>query len=104
MVLFKIKPECFLKGSLDPGEEGEGSSWPLKRQRSSTGRELLSYLGRRCTELEVKSIAEVLKVDPTCVSRSVARAEARIEEDKKLKKSLDEMAKDLENVSGLTPI
>jgi len=63
----------------------------------------LTYLGRRCTELEVKSIAEMLKVDPTCMSRSVARVEAR-EEDKKLKKSLDEMAKDLENVSGLTPI
>ena len=27
MVLFKIKPECFLKGSLDPGQESEGSSW-----------------------------------------------------------------------------
>ncbi len=66
--------------------------------------EHLSYLGRRCTELEVKSIAEMLKVDPTCVSRSVARVEARIKEDKKLKKSLDKMAKDLENVSGLTPI
>jgi len=57
----------------------------------------LSYLGRRCTELEVKSIAEVLKVDPTCVSRSVSRVEARVEDDKKLKKGLDEMAKDLEN-------
>ncbi len=25
-VLLKIKPERFLKGSLDPGEESEGSS------------------------------------------------------------------------------
>ncbi len=62
-------------------------------------RELLSYLGRTYTELEVKSIAEVLRVDPTCVSRSVARVEARVGEDKKLRKSLDEMAKDLENVT-----
>jgi len=36
-VLLKIKPECFLKGSLDPGEESEGSSWQWKRLRSSTG-------------------------------------------------------------------
>jgi len=33
------------------------------------------------------------------VSRSVARMESRIGDDKKLKKSLDEMAKDLENVT-----
>ncbi len=97
-VLLKIKPEAFLKrvcGILEK-KVGEvvGSGKDRDRLRA---RELLSYLGRRCTELEVKSIAEVLKVDPTCVSRSVARVEARVEDDKKLKKSLDEMAKDLEN-------
>ncbi len=97
-VLLKIKPEAFLKrvcGILGK-KVGEvvGSGKDRDRVRA---RELLSYLGRTCTELEVKSIAEVLKVDPTCVSRSVARVEACVEDDKKLKKSLDEMAKDLEN-------
>ena len=99
-VLLKIKPEAFLKrvcGILGKKvREVVGSGKDRDRVRA---RELLSYLGRRCTELEVKSIAEVLKVDPTCVSRSVARVEARIEDDKKLMKSLDEMAKDLENVT-----
>ena len=57
------------------------------------------YLGRTYTEIEVKSIAEVLKVDPTCVSRSVARVEAHVGNDMKSKKSLEEMAKDLENVT-----
>jgi hypothetical protein len=33
------------------------------------------------------------------VSWSVARVKAQIEDDRKLKKSLDEMAKDLENVT-----
>ena len=97
-VLLKIKPEVFLKrvcGILGKKvREVVGSGKDRDRVRA---RELLSYLGRTCTELEVKSIAEVLKVDPTCVSRSVARVEACVEDDKKLKKSLDEMAKDLEN-------
>ena len=99
-VLLKIKPEAFLKrvcGILGKKvREVVGSGKDRDRVRV---RELLSYLDRRCTELEVKSIAEVLKVDPTCVSRSVARVKAQIEDDRKLKKNLDEMAKDLENVT-----
>jgi len=99
-VLFKIKPEAFLKrvsGILGKKvREVVGSGKDRDRVRA---REHLSYLSRRCTELEVKSSAEVLKTDPTCVSRSVARVDARIEDDKKLKKSLDEMAKDLENIT-----
>ncbi len=99
-VLPKIKPEAFLRracGILGKKvREVDDSGKDRDRVRA---RGLLSYLGRRCTELEVKSIAEVLKVDPTCVSRSVARVEARVEDDKKLKKSLAEIAKDLENVT-----
>ncbi len=99
-VLLKIKPEAFLKrvcGILGKKvREVVGSGKDRDRVRA---RELLSYLGRTYTELEVKSIAEVMKVDPTCVSRSVARVEARVGNDKKSKKSLDEMAKDLENVT-----
>lgn len=60
---------------------------------------MLSWKPDPFSELEVMAIAEVLKVDPTCVGRSVARVEARGEKDKKLKKSLDEMAKDLENIT-----
>ncbi len=61
---------------------------------------------RWCGEIKDKGFSDTIKTGvnmseggPTCVSRRVARVEARIEDDKKLKKSLDEMAKDLENVT-----
>ncbi len=78
-VLLKIKSEAFLKrvcGILGKKvREVVGSGKDRDRVRV---REVLSYLDWRCTELEVKSIAEVLMVDPTCVSRGVARVEARV--------------------------
>ncbi len=98
-MLLKLKSEAFLKkvcGILGKKvREVVGSGKNRDRARAW---ELLSYLVRRCTELEVKSIAEVMKVDLTCVNRGVARVEPRVEDDKKLKKSLDELANDLENV------
>ncbi len=56
------------------------------------------YLSRTCTELDVNSTAQVLKVDPACVSRSVARLETRVTRDGKLKKPNYSMTIDLENI------
>jgi hypothetical protein len=48
-------------------------------------------------ELSVKSIAEILKVDPTCISRSVARVEGRLENDKQLKRTVEAVIYAMEN-------
>ena len=60
-------------------------------------RELVSHVGRSCTELSVKAIAEMLGVDPTCVSRSVARMEARLRTDKRLEGTFERIASAIEH-------
>jgi chromosomal replication initiation ATPase DnaA len=39
-----------------------------KDREQVRARELVSYVGRSCTELSVKAIAGMLGVDPTCMS------------------------------------
>ena len=53
-------------------------------------RELVCHVGRSCTELSVKGLAEMLGVDPTCVSRSVARMEVRLKTDKRLEGTFEQ--------------
>jgi len=48
-------------------------------------RQILSYLGRNYTDLQVKVLAAILKVDPTCVSRCVANMERQLAQDKMLR-------------------
>lgn len=58
--------------------------------KSKTGaRGSVCYVGRSCTELSVKALAEMLGVDATCVSRSVARTEGRLRTDKRLEGTLE---------------
>lgn len=97
-VRIKIKPEAFLKAGCTvlgkKREEVIGAGKERKRERS---REAICYVGRSRTELSVKSLAETLGVDPTCVSRSVARVESRLADDKGLKKVVDEIVSAIEN-------
>jgi REP element-mobilizing transposase RayT len=60
-------------------------------------RELVSHVGRSCTELSVKAIGEMLGVDPTCVSRSVTRIEERLRTDKRLEGTLKRIITAIEN-------
>ena len=55
-----------------------------KDRQRVRARELVCHVGRSCTELSVKGLAEMLGVDPTCVSRSVTRMEVRLKTDKRL--------------------
>ena len=60
-------------------------------------REAICYVGRNRTELSVTALARSLGVDGTCVSRSVARMESRLRDDKKLKKVVDTIVSAIEN-------
>lgn len=94
----RIKPQVYLRvvcKVLGKGvEEIVGSG---KERDRVWARDLLSYAARRYTDLSVKSIAVVLGVDPTCVSRGVARVEGRAGRDKDQKKTLDAILEALEN-------
>jgi hypothetical protein len=94
----KIKPEAYLKlvGKVlaKDLEKVVGSG---KERDRVWARDLVSYAGRRYTDLSVKSMAGVLGVDPTCVSRGVARVEGRVGRDKELRKIFDVILEALEN-------
>ena len=95
----KIKPELLLKRVCKVlGKEPEEIVGGGKDRDRVRARELFSYLARTCTDLQVKSIAGVLKVDPTCVSRGVARAEGRVAKDKELRRTVDKIIKEAENI------
>jgi len=97
-VRIKIRSEAFLKvacaGLNKKREEVTGGGKERERVRA---REAICYVGRTRTELSVKSLAEVLGVDATCVSRSVSRVESRITEDKAMKNMVDEIVAVVEN-------
>ncbi len=59
-------------------------------------RELVCHVGRSCTELSVKA-TEMLGVDPTCVSRNVARMDVRLRTDKRLEGTLKRIITAFEN-------
>ncbi len=94
----KIRSEAFLKAACTvfntKREDLTGSGKERARVRA---REAICYVGRTRTELSVKSLAEALGVDATCVSRSVSRVESRIKEDKAMKKVVDELVAVIEN-------
>ncbi|TMA88107.1 MAG: hypothetical protein E6J74_28150 [Deltaproteobacteria bacterium] len=94
----KIKPDLFLKvacsvlGKQREEVIGAGKAWERVRARQA-----LSYVGRNFTELSVATLAHALSVDPTCVSRSVARVEDRMADDKALKKVIAKIVAAIEN-------
>lgn len=79
----KIKAEVLLKAVCQVlGIQRGKVTGAGKDPQRVRARELACYVGRTCTELSVKNIAEVLGIDATCVSRSVARLEERLATDK----------------------
>lgn len=94
----KIKAGVYLKlvGRV-LGKELEEVVGSGKDRGRVWARDLVSYAARRYTDLSVKSMAGVLGVDATCVSRGVARMEGRIGKDRKLKETLDSIGEALKN-------
>ncbi|HWP59713.1 MAG TPA: transposase [Candidatus Acidoferrales bacterium] len=97
-VRVRIKPETFVAMSCaalgKKRAEVTGSGKDRERVRA---REVISYVGRSCTELSVTALAQTLGVDPTCVTRSVARVESRLSDDKELKRTVAAVVGAIEN-------
>jgi chromosomal replication initiation ATPase DnaA len=69
----KIKPQAFVEqGCKALGKKPQEVIGSAKNREWVRIRQILSYVGRTYTDLQVKVLAAVLKVDPTCVSRCVA--------------------------------
>ena len=96
-VRMKIRPEALLRAAcavLGCGRaEVMGAGKDRERVRA---REAICYVGRSRTELSVTALAKTLGVDPTCISRSVARMESRLGTDTELRKVIDEIASAVE--------
>lgn len=89
----KVKPREFLervcKALGKKPEEAVGASKDRERVRL---RRLLCYVGRTYTDLQVKTLASLLKVDPTCVSRCVAVVEQQLGKDRGVRSAISRMA------------
>lgn len=89
----KVRPQEFLarvcKALGKKPEEVVGASKERERVRL---RQLLCYVGRTQTDLQVKTLASLLKVDPTCVSRCVAVVEEQLGKDRGLKSAISRLA------------
>ena len=97
-VRVKIKPHLFLKLACSVlGKKREEVTGAGKARERVRAREAISYVGRNFTELSVGTLAQALSVDPTCVSRSVARVEDRMANDKGLKKVVVKIVAAIEN-------
>lgn len=96
-VRIKIKADalfeavCKVLGMARRGVIGAG-----KDQERVWARELVCRVDRSCTDLSVTAIAEMLGVDPICVSRSVARMEVPLKTDKRLEETLERIASAME--------
>ena len=94
----KVKPGDFLERvCVALGKAKESVVGAAKDRDRVRARELICYLGRSCTELSVNSLAQTLKVDPTCVSRSVSRVESRLAKDMQLRRSVEGLMAGLAN-------
>jgi putative transposase len=97
-VRVKIEPEAFLRAACSAlGKKTVEVIGAGKERERVRAREAISYVGRSRTELSVATLAQSLGVDPTCVSRSVARVESRLKDDKGLKKVVAEIISAVEN-------
>ena len=97
-VRVKIKPDLFLKLACSVlGKQREEVTGAGKERERVRARQALSYVARNFTELSVATLAQALSVDPTCVSRSVARVEDRMADDKALKKVIAKIVAAIEN-------
>lgn len=92
----KVKPQAFLErvckvlGKRPEEVVGAGKS----RERVQL-RQIVCYIGRAYTDLQVRALGSVLKVDPTCVSRCVAAVEARLGKDRDLRSTISRLAENI---------
>jgi REP-associated tyrosine transposase len=81
-----IKPQEFVEQVCKAlGKKPQEVIGAAKNRERVRIRQILSYIGRNYTDLQVKTLAATLKVDPTCVSRCVAIVERQLEQDKMLR-------------------
>ena len=81
-----IKPQAFVEQVCKAlGKKPQEVIGAAKNRERVRTRQILSYVGRTYTDLQVKVLAAVLKVDPTCVSRCVATVERQLGQDKMLR-------------------
>ena len=81
-----IKPQEFVKQVCKVlGKNPQDVIGAAKNRERVRIRQILSYVGRNYTDLQVKALAAILKVDPTCVSRCVAIVERQLGRDKMLR-------------------
>ena len=94
----KIKAEALLGVACRMLERRRAEVVGAGKERERVrAREAICYVGRNCTEISVMALAKSLGVDATCVSRSVARVESRLRNDKALRKVVDEIVSAVEN-------
>ena len=94
----RIKPEAFLRLACAAVRKQRAAVIGAGKDRERVRvREAISYVGRHRTELSVAALAESLGVDPTCVSRSVARVENRLAADRSLKKMVTDIVSAVKN-------
>ena len=81
-----IKPQAFVEQVCKAlGKKPQEVIGAAKNRERVRTRQILSYVGRTYTDLQVKALAALLKVDPTCVSRCVAIVERQLGQDKMLR-------------------
>ena len=92
----KIRPEEFLERICKTlGKKPDDVVGAAKDRERVRLRQIFSYLGRTCTDLPVKTLAAVLKVDPTCVSRCVGVVEGQLGTDRGLRSVISRLAENI---------
>jgi chromosomal replication initiation ATPase DnaA len=82
----KTQPRQFVEAVCEAlGRKPQDVIGAAKNRERVRIRQILSYIGRTHTDLQVKRLAEFLKVDPTCVSRCAAIVERQLEQDEMLR-------------------
>ena len=92
----KLRPQAFLERACKVlGKRPEEVVGAAKERGRVRLRQILCYVGRTYTDLQVNALASALKVDPTCVSRCVAVVEERLGKDKDLRAEIRRLAENI---------
>lgn len=92
----KIKPQMFLERVCNVlGKKPEDVVGAAKHRERVRLRQIVCYIGRAYTDLQVKTLASALKVDATCVSRCVAVVEKRLGKDRDLRSAIRHIAENI---------
>ena len=100
----KIKPQMFLERACRAlGKRPEEVVGAAKHRERVRLRQLVCYVGRAYTDLQVKTLASALKIDATCVSRCVAVVEERLAKERDLKSTIRRIAENIKYDSAEKP-